>query len=66
MGEASIGHLNTCARPGCLCQTDPGQRYCGDYCGRLSQDGDKRGSAVPPAGLERCGCNHSACEEPRV
>ena len=60
-GSSSIGHLNRCAHPGCLCQTEPGERYCGEYC-RQAVEGTK--SSLPArAQTGRCACGHAACEQ---
>ncbi|HUF79897.1 MAG TPA: hypothetical protein VMN03_02085 [Burkholderiales bacterium] len=61
-GSSSIGHLNNCAHPGCLCQVNPGERYCGDYCRDAAE---QRKPSDPPMRTQpaRCGCGHAACQE---
>lgn len=65
--KTGSGHNGTCAHPGCLCLVGPGEAYCGDYCRGLSQDSDGAHEiGIPRSPTDRCGCNHPACEEPRV
>ena len=63
-GSSSIGYLNNCAHPGCLCQVNPGERYCGDFCRQAAEDGRRKQPESPlraPPG--RCVCGHAACQE---
>ncbi len=39
-----------CSHSGCVCVTEPGERFCGDHCEAL----DDTFEAL-------CGCGHPAC-----
>jgi hypothetical protein len=67
MSVAGIGRPETCAHPGCVCLVDPGDRYCSEFCrGHPRLDDTKPGDPPRYERPQRCGCGHSACDEPRV
>lgn len=59
---SSIGHLNKCEHAECLCQAEPGERFCSDYCRGTQESRKKASPPLAHAATTDCGCGHSACE----